>query len=109
MVEGCRYWQERGLDPPPQVLPYQAREAAQPKQPVEAFVAKCVVRRPGARVPATALYLAFTAWCSARGYAPIAQRDFGTYLGREGFGSKKSNGVITYLDIALKSDGEDRG
>lgn len=101
MVEGCRAWLERGLDPPeelwfptPTVAPH----------PVDEFISQRVVRRPGARTKASVLYRDFQAWCLTRECAVVTQTDFGTRMGRVGIGRHKSGGVVVYLDAELKAE-----
>jgi putative DNA primase/helicase len=101
LIEGHRAWRERGLDPPESVLAFVKRATPHTKSPAEEFIAQCVVCKPGERLGATALYEAFGAWCTRHGRAQTTQKDFGKQLGHAGFGSKKSNGISVYLDIAL--------
>jgi putative DNA primase/helicase len=101
MVEGHRDWRQRGLDPPEAVLAFLKRATPRAKSPSEQFIAEVVVRKPGERVGATALYEALGKWCGLHNHGVPTQKEFGKQLGHAGFGSKKSHGVSVYLDAAL--------
>jgi putative DNA primase/helicase len=98
---GCLAWRERGLDPPSSVVFQPKSNVASVRQPAEEFVALYVVRKPGARTGATAVFGAFLEWCALTGAAHCSQKEFGTFLGREGFGKRKSGGRDVYLDMVL--------
>jgi putative DNA primase/helicase len=107
-VEGRRMQLEQGLAAPDEVL-FKPSTATETKSPPEEFIASFVVRQPGSRTRASVLFDAYTSWCG-RNNKPIAsQQDFGSMLGRLGFGSKKSEGVIVYVDTLLRPDREDQG
>lgn len=107
-VEGRRMQLEHGLAPPEEVL-VQPTTADAPKPPPAEFISVYVVREPGSRTRASALYDAFKAWC-ALGAKPVAsQQDFGLQLGRMGFGRTKSDGLSVYVDTLLRPVREEQG
>lgn len=76
-LEGCKAWQEHGLEPPVVV------QAATDKYQREADVIQaflddmCVL---DGEVSATQLYESYKAWCRDTGEEPVTQRAFGTEL-----------------------------
>lgn len=101
MVEGCRAWRERELDPPEEVR-FPTPTVA--PHPVDEFIAQRVVRRPGARIKASVLYGEFQAWCLARECAVATQTEFGTRMGRAGIGRRKCGGFAVYIDAELREE-----
>jgi putative DNA primase/helicase len=109
LVEGFHEWRERGLDPPSSVL-WTPPTASSPRTPVEEFVELFIVRKLGARTRATVLFDAFLHWCAENGSPAVSQQEFGSYLGRKGFGRKKTGGTYVYLDLLLHApDGVGKG
>lgn len=84
MVKGCLEWQERGLDPPPEVL--LATDSYRVEMDLLGqFLEDCCVLQPRALAPAGALYKAYQEWCTDNGEKWLAQRTFGGYLRDRGF------------------------
>lgn len=111
-VAGYRAWRDTGLAPPPEVI-MSEKSASRHKSSAEEFIDAFVLRELGVRTPATALFAAYGTWCVTQDTPTTTQQDFGSQLGRKGFGSKKSNGVIVYVDTRLlppkEPDRDDRG
>lgn len=106
MVRGTRMWREEGLNPPEGVQ-LEAPAIAVVLTPAEHFVSRFVLARPGCRARARDIYNAYLTWSKSCEEPPVSQQEFGTLLGARGHGSKKSGGVMVYVDTDLV--GEDRG
>ena len=100
VVEGALEWSQVSLNPPEAVLI--ATEVYREEMDVLApFLCERVVNAPGARVRASDLYRAYTAWCEAQAERPMPQRKFGDRLTQKHFRRQKV-GVYYYLDIAMR-------
>jgi putative DNA primase/helicase len=100
MVQGCRAWRANGLCPP-EGIQLRKHHWHEPEA-AEAFVEQFVERQPPARTRASEIFAAFTAWCVANRLEEGSQQALGRALGAAGFGSKKTGGVMVYLDARLR-------
>lgn len=94
-IEGCMNWKDHGLTPPSAV-----RDATQNYQQemdtLADFLAECCIIAPGASVPASDLYKAYTTWGTDAGEkALLSQRTFGVTLSERGFEGKRGTGGKT--------------
>lgn len=99
-VEGCREWQERGLNSPPEV--HEATKSYREEQDiVGAFISDCCIQGPQLRAKATTLYEAYSKWVESSGERMrMSQREFGQALDERGFEKKRSDG-FWYLGIGV--------
>ncbi len=83
-VEGCRAWQEPGLQPPEDV---QAATAAYREEMdvLGGFLEGCCVKESGSVTPAKELYAAYRRCCEENGEKPLTQTKFGMHLAERGF------------------------
>ncbi len=119
-LDGCLAWQRDGLGMPAAVSA--ATESyRQEMDVIGTFIEECCVVSPSARVGATELYAAYTAWCERNGERERSQTAFGRYLSdhsfpaasrgdgrkeRTGLGLKASDGVPTPPSGPRRSDVE---
>lgn len=80
-VRGCREWQQRGLDPPPDVLnATKEYHAAQNNLP--AWATKYLSLDPSAWTATSVLYDSYMAWCGRGDNHPVAYSEFGRRIAR---------------------------
>lgn len=91
LVEGCLKWQEKGLDPPPEVLEASARYREE-MDALADFLASCCVLSPSAEVAAKDLYEAYEEWCKQDAQKAFSKKTFGLKLGERGFSSRLGGG-----------------
>ncbi len=90
-VVGCLKWQERGLDPPPEVQ--SATSAYRTEQDVVAeFIATCCIVKEDLEAPAGQLYNVFKRWTEGEGNKPLSNYSFGLRLTDKGFPARKASG-----------------
>lgn len=68
--------------------------------PVGAFEAGCLTRKPGSRVTAFQMYKSFVAFCHANSIRPWSQKAFGAILKTKKYEKIHAN-VFEYLDVEL--------
>ena len=99
-IQGCLKWQREGLSSPAAVE--RAVEQYQTEMDVVAdFIADRCVVGPEHRVPFSALYQAFTNWCSGLGEAPISDKNFAQHLTAKGYGEHRTAGARLRKGIKL--------
>ena len=107
MVEGCRSWQEQGLNDPRAV-----REAVtayrQDQDVLGEFLATCCVLDHSARERTTTLYQVYRNLCLQDHEQPISIKEFGSLLADRGLLATKSGGVMVRQGIRLRRAGEER-
>lgn len=64
-VEGCRYWQQRGLDPPPSVMEA-TTEYERESDILLPFIEECCDFNPNGLTQAADLYARYVEWCDSR-------------------------------------------
>lgn len=103
MVEGCRSWGERGLDPPAAVRRATAAERAR-VDPVWAFVEERCIQAPEAVTPSADLYASYVAWAKDNPEPAMDVKRLGRRLTDLGFETcKGSQGRRKRRGLALKS------
>lgn len=108
MIEGCRQWQERGLDPPELV---RAATAAylESEDTFAAWLDECCDREPRAWGRTQDLFASWRAWAERSGDYVGNQRTFKAKIeARDGIVHKREPGTgrSGYQGIALKDDGQ---
>ncbi len=83
LVQGCRRWQQHGLQPPKEVV--LATQAYRGEMDVlTAFIEECCIVGENAEAQSTALYVRYKERCELLGEHPISHRTFGEELRRRG-------------------------
>lgn len=84
LVRGCLAWQQRGLQPPKEVM--EATEAyKRDSDLLQMFLDEHVVTVAQGSVSAKAIYGRYTTWCDDYGERPLSQRRLGEALAERGF------------------------
>jgi len=105
-LEGCRLWQEEGLNPPEAVK--NATAAYQEESdPVHQFFLECCEKACDGRTGSSDLYRAYTLWSHHLHREPLSQRVVAQRIKGYGFGTVKSNGVSHFCGLRLRSIEED--
>ena len=99
-VAGCLVWQERGLEPPEEVLNATA-DYRHEQDFVAAFVADCCHVDVQLSARAGALYKAFKSWSEERGEKPMSGSMFGRRLEERGFTKQKDYRGTLRLGLEL--------
>lgn len=102
-VQGARMWREQGLNPPEGVQ-LEAPNTAAAVTPAEEFASLFILARPGHRTSARDLFEAYRNWSTTVDAPVVSQQEFGSLLGARGHGSKKTGGVMVYVDTELVGD-----
>jgi len=103
LLAGCRTWLADGLGEPPEV-----RAATQhyrdDSDTLREFWAERIAASDTARLPTTALYTAYKAWCDARNEEPLGSRTLQRLIEERGIPLKRSSSGNTWLGLALKPE-----
>ena len=103
LVEGCRIWQKRGLDPP-EVVKAATREYRQEEDDIGRFIDEIAVVADFARVQASKLYGKYEEWAKENGIEALSGRFFSRYI-REQYEAKRgSGGVVFYHGLGLREE-----
>ena len=104
-VEGCRLWQQEGLDAPPDVVA--ATDEYRSEMDILAdFLAQRCVTNPLCSVPVADTYRAYEAWCVATADRPISKRTFTARMREHGLQTTHASGnVLVWQDLALDESG----
>ncbi len=84
MLQGCKAWQDDGLQPPPCILEA-ADEYFRDEDLVTQWIEECCVSDASARAASSQLYKSWAEWADARGFARGSQRSLGEDLRVRGF------------------------
>ncbi len=102
-VQGCLGWQQRGLDPPQEVL---AATAAYREEmdTLGAFLAECCVLDPNAQVTVGGLYEIYVGWCGSS--YRLSRQSFGRQLKSRGFtqGRRHKGGNRYWIGLGLLAE-----
>lgn len=90
MIQGCLWWQEKGLEPPPAVISATA-DYLEAEDALGAWMEACSERKPTSKGMAGALFASWKAWAEKTGESPGTQKAFSQTLDARGFESKKTN------------------
>jgi putative DNA primase/helicase len=102
-VEGCRAWQQEGLEPPSAVKRATGDYRAE-MDVIAAFIQDCCVLGDHHHVNTRELYAEYRGWCEQIGESPVTQKALATVLQERGCTSgRKSQGRL-WSGIALKED-----
>ena len=101
-IQGCLYWQKRGLGAPEEVQ--EATASYRDEMDILAdFLNDRCQERPETQVSSKELYDAYTGWCQDNGQEPIGQRAFVSALREKGFKQHRigGRGVRGWLGLEL--------
>lgn len=98
-VEGCRMWQEGGLQAPKEVMEA-TLEYQRESDTVGRFLEERTKQAQLGGIGATALYQAFAAWCKANGEEAMTSTAFGRRMIEKGYVREKF-GTIRYKGLQL--------
>lgn len=102
LVRGFMQWQERGLDPPPEVIDA-TKEYRKDEDLIDHFVTECCYTSPDAETSAKDLYAVFKKWWEENvSRKSISQKRFGGMMTKK-FKRQKS-GIYMYLGIGINDD-----
>ncbi len=106
-VQGCRDWQENGLQEPPEV--WQATTEYRDEMDVlGAFIEDRCVEEEGTRSTATVLYDAYQLWAKDSGERVLPKRNFGQRLEERGYlAGKGAKGIRLWRGLRLLEQGEE--
>jgi putative DNA primase/helicase len=88
-VAGCLLWQQKGLEPPADILAA-TDEYRKDSDVIGSFLDDCCDLAPTIEVSATDLYQAFKRWAKDNGEYELSQTAFGRRLDERGFSVRKS-------------------
>jgi putative DNA primase/helicase len=99
-LQGCREWQECGLQVPPEVLAATA-EYRQDSDPFEKFwQEKCLIK-PGSQATSKVLFSAYQQWCAENDEEPKSQKWLAMRLKERGIPHGKTSEGAFWKDLAL--------
>jgi putative DNA primase/helicase len=107
-VQGCRHWQEHGLEPPEEVE-MATKDYRASMDVLGAFLAECCLTGPSYRTKASDLYDGYKRWCEQQGETAVVQRNWGMALAERGYESFKVQGRSWWRGIALLPQEQDGG
>ena len=101
-IEGCLAWQKNGLEPPIAVVKA-TDEYKNAMDVIGDFVDECTAINPDWNETKTAVYRAYTQWCTENGEKAVTQRKFSQNLQDRTWREKRLHGGIrTWLGVVLK-------
>lgn len=99
-VEGCRAWQQGGLQDPAEVI--DATQSYREEMDVLGdFIAECCVISRTAQATTKALYAQYLKWCEENVERPLAKNPFSTRLKEKGFEQTRTKHARMWLGIGL--------
>lgn len=102
LVRGFIQWQERGLDPPPEVIDA-TKDYRKDEDLISHFITECCYIDPSAETPAKDLYSTFKKWWEENvSRKAISQKRFGGMMVKK-FKRLKS-GVYMYLGVGINDE-----
>lgn len=105
LVEGCQEWQQRGLEPVPNVVMVAVEDYREESDPLQAFLsAKCVLITE-AQVAGAAFYKAYEAWADderMKDKETLSRTAFGRKMGQK-FAKEHTDGGTIYHGVGLRS------
>lgn len=103
-IQGCLIWQRDGLGAPPEVVQATAEYRAE-NDAIGQFLSERCEKKPGAKTPTQAVYLAYKAWCVANGEQHLEQRKFTPLMRERGYEQGRGTGnKPVWLDLSLLPD-----
>lgn len=105
LVEGCRKWQQSGLQPPEKVT-RQTAEYRASEDVIGRFIEERCTEMTDLKTQAAALYAAFKTWAMAQGEHPPRSNEFFAELQARGFQRIKTKSGKFYAGIGLNADAD---
>jgi putative DNA primase/helicase len=102
-VEGCREWQEQGLNVPASIANATAAYRAE-MDIVAEFLNDCCILQGSEKVPLGLLFEAYKDWAEKACQDPVGKKIFGNLLRQKGYTQAKSGGVRYWNGLMLKSN-----
>jgi putative DNA primase/helicase len=101
-VKGCSDWQTDGLKAPDEVM-LATKEYRSDSDVLEQFIEECCIVGQQYEAGASELYSAYKSWAEKRYEWAENQTRFGNQLAEREYEKRKTNGVIVYRGIAVRS------
>jgi len=102
-VEGCRAWQQEGLEPPSAVKRATGDYRAE-MDVIAAFIQDCCVLGDNHQVSTSELYAEYQGWCEQMGESPVTPKGLAAALQERGCTSGRNSRGRLWCGIALKED-----
>ena len=90
LVEGCKLWQQHGLQDPPEVLEATGQYRSE-QDTLGAFLLDRCLQGPTYQAKASVLYAAYKDWCEQSGERSVSNRKFCAALREKGFEQYKND------------------
>jgi putative DNA primase/helicase len=100
MIQGCLWWQEAGLCPPPAVVDATAAYL-DAEDALGAWMGACCARTATSKGMASALYACWKAWAERAGEPPGSQKTFAHALEGRGFEGRRTKRGVEYSGIEV--------
>lgn len=105
-VRGCLEWQEKGLGEPPAVT--KATDDYRDESDfLRVFLRERCFDNPSAKTASAALYSTYVEWAKRNEDRSVSQHAFGRALSERGYAKTKTSGLIHWVGVALRDDGDD--
>lgn len=99
-IEGCKKWQELGLDEPLEVL-VETQKYREESDPIAIFLDEKTIHEKTMQTRAIDLFTAYEEWAKANGEWVMSNQFFGRRLREKGFTKEKRGGVYYYHGIGI--------
>jgi putative DNA primase/helicase len=109
LVRGCLEWQERGLDPVPEVVKVATREYREESDRLAGFISDRCAEHANATIKASDLYNEYKNWAVEQGMREkeiLTSTAFGRRM-RDKFSKEKRGGTVYYFGIGLPGQLQD--
>lgn len=98
MLQGCRAWQENGLQPPP-CIHEAAHEYFRDEDLVTQWIEERCETQGQIKAASSLLYKSWAEWAEARGFEPGSQRSLGEELRSRGYKAYRTGGERGWLGL----------
>jgi len=103
MLQGCKEWQQQGLNPPSMVVEATAEYRTDMDVLGQFIEERCQLKADG-WIATSDLYLKYTVWMEDRNETPMIQKSFCQRLRDSGFKPNKKNGIRGWSGIQAVSN-----
>ncbi len=103
MVEGCRQWLERGLDPP-EAVSMATRAYVETQNHLPRFFEEMYVKDPAGRTPVAVLRPAYERWCYDQSEIPMEQAKLNLFLTEVWKLRQDRHGVRTWVGLKERAE-----
>jgi putative DNA primase/helicase len=104
-LEGCRQWQDKGLQEPVEIVEATA-EYKDEMDVLSSFLTDCVTESPEENIKAVDLFITYEGYCGDQKTRPITETTFAKRCSEHGLKKKRKGSGVYYIDRELTTHGK---